>query len=81
MSDWKKVTLSGRISAVAAVPVATIVWYTSRRYIATHPSGTWFSGLETTYEPIFWALLAAVATFLLSFVVCSIAQMPPEPPA
>jgi hypothetical protein len=80
MSDWNKVNRSGRISAFAAAPAAAIAWYVSRRFLSTHPSGAWFSGLETTYEPIFWAFLAAAVTFIVSFIICSIAQMPPDPP-
>jgi hypothetical protein len=36
--------------------------------------------METTYEPIFWAVVAAASAFTVSFLVCTIAQLPPDPP-
>jgi hypothetical protein len=37
--------------------------------------------METTYEPIFWAVVAAAGAFTVSFVICTIAQMPPDRPS
>jgi hypothetical protein len=81
MPFWDKVLRSARISACVALPAAGIGWFRSRGWLAAHPSGAWFSGMETTYEPIFWAVVAAAGAFTVSFVVCTIAQMPPDPPS
>jgi hypothetical protein len=80
MTDWLKVKRSGQISCGVALVGAAFAWFRTRSYLRAHPSGAWFSAMDDTYLPPFWAVLGFSVTFIACFIVCSIAQMPPDPP-
>ena len=80
MADWTKLNRSGYISFAAALVGAGLAWLRASSYARTHPSGAWFSGIDTTWSPILWAFAGFCLTFAVSFVLCTIAQMPPDKP-
>jgi membrane protein YqaA with SNARE-associated domain len=81
MPDWRKINRSCYTSFLAALPGAALGWYLDRAHLRAHPpGGEWFSGLDTTYDPILFGFLGAALTFVVAFVVSTIAQMPPDPP-
>jgi hypothetical protein len=80
MADWLKIKRSRQISCAVALVGAGFAWFRTKSYLRTHPSGAWFSPMDDTYLPPLWALVGYGVTFVVIFIACSIAQMPPDPP-